>query len=340
MSHTSLTRAVWDVDPDDYPTDGSIEEQATFLLRYAVLAPSSHNAQPWTFDVHDDEIRIGADESRWLDAADPDRRELYLSVGCAVENCCIAAEQFGFDPVVEYHDPDSADHVVTVRLREGDPTTPRPSALFDALTTRRTSHAVFDGRPLDADVRERLAAVDGEEGVTLHLVDDAETRAAIGRVQATADRRLMDDPDYRRELGHWIGLGALGSSWLAARIGQAVVTHLDLGDREAAKHSTLIQSAPVVAVLTTDTDDPVTQVRTGRVFERLALLASAAGVAVHPMSQALERPETRQELAAILDTTESPQHLFRLGYVDEPTEHTPRWPVEAFIGDGPVVSSP
>jgi hypothetical protein len=35
----------------------------------------------------------------------------------------------------------------------------------------------------------------------------------------------MDDPEYRKELGHWIGLGALGSSWLIARIGRAVAVH-------------------------------------------------------------------------------------------------------------------
>lgn len=333
MSQTALTRSVWTVDTADFPADGPIDEQARFLLRYAILAPSSHNAQPWRFDVRDDEIHVGADESRWLETADPDRRELYLSVGCAVENYCVAAEHFGFDPVVEYHDPDSADHVVTVRLREGEPTEPRPEALFDALTSRVTSHAVFDGRPLDAAIRERLAGLVGEDGVTLHLVDDSETRTAISQLQATADRRQMEDPAYRQELGYWIGLGALGSSWLAARVGQAVVTHLDIGDREAAKNSKLIQSAPVVAVLSTPTDGPIEQVTTGQVFERIALLASSEGVAVHPMSQTLERPEMRTRLRERLQTDERPQHLLRLGYVDETPEHTPRWPLDVFLGD-------
>ncbi|MFC5369053.1 Acg family FMN-binding oxidoreductase [Salinirubrum litoreum] len=333
MSQASLTRSVWTLDAGDYPADGPIDDGARFLLRYAILAPSSHNSQPWRFDVRGEEIHVGADESRWLEATDPDKRELYLSVGCAVENCCIAAEHFGFDPVVEYHDPDSADYVVTVRLEAGAPATPRPEGLFDALTARTTSHAVFDGRALDADSRERLDGVGGDAGVTLHLVDDAETRDAIARLQATADRRQMDDPAYRQELGYWIGLGALGSSWIAARIGQAVVTHLDIGDREAAKNSKLIQSAPVVAVLSTPADGPVEQIKTGQIFERIALLASAAGVAVHPMSQTLERPELRSRLRDRLATAESPQHLFRLGYTEETPEHTPRWPLDVFLDD-------
>jgi hypothetical protein len=331
MPSAALTRSVWDVEAGEFPSDGSIEDRATFLLRYAILAPSSHNSQPWTFDVRGDEIRIAADESRWLDAADPDKRELYVSVGCAVENCCVAAERFGFDPHVEYHDPASADRVATVTLVERDPATPRSAELFDALTARATSHEVFDGRPLAAETRERLERVVREDGVALHLVDDPETKDAIGELQAEADRLQMDDPEYRTELGHWIGLGALGSSWLAARVGQAVVTHLDLGDREAARNSKLVRSAPVVAVLTADSDDPTARVRTGRAFERVALLACTEGVAVHPMSQTLERPEMRARLGGLLDTTDGPQHLFRLGFTDRETGHTPRWPLETFL---------
>jgi nitroreductase len=331
MSRPPLTRSVWDVDADDFPADGAIHDRARFLLRYAILAPSSHNSQPWTFDVRDDEIRFAADESRWLDAADPDQRELYVSVGCAVENCCVAAEHFGFDPQVAYHDPASTGRVATVRLADGAPADPRPPELFDALTTRATSHAVFEDRPLAPATRQRLAALVRDDDVTLQVVDDPDTKAGIAQLQAEADRLQMDDPEYRKELGHWIGLGALGSSWLAARVGQAVVTHLDIGDREAAKNSKLINSAPVVAVLTTPADDPPARVRTGQTFERVALLASLQDVAVHPMSQTLERPEMRRRLADLLGTTDSPQHLFRLGYADESPGHTPRWPLSEFL---------
>jgi nitroreductase len=337
MPSTDLTSAVWQVDADDFPAADSPDAQSEFLLRYAILAPSSHNSQPWRFRVDGREVAVGADESRWLEAADPDRRELYVSVGCAVENLRVAAEHFGFAPRVEYRDPGDSDHVATVTLDgdgtdDGEPAAPRPAAPLDALTTRVTSHEVFDGRPLDDAARETFRAAVRDDDVALHLVDDSETKAAVGALQAEADRRRMDDPAYRRELGHWIGLGALGGSWLAARVGQAVVTHLDVGDREARRNSKLVESAPVVAVLTTDADDPVARVRTGEAFERVALLASDAGVAVHPMSQTLERSGTRTRLARLLpDAAGVPQHLFRLGYADRSPDHTPRWPLETFL---------
>ena len=335
MSEPELTRSVWEIDSTDYPASESTDEKIGFLLRYAILAPSSHNSQPWRFRVSGNEVDIGADESRWLDAADPTKRELYISVGCAIENLCVAAERFELEPRVEYHGGTDTDTVATVTFREdSEPSTLRPPELFDAITNRSTSHDPFDDRTLDTAVRDELGGVVVEEDVTLHLVDDPETKGAISELQAEADRLQMDDPEYRKELGHWIGLGALGSSWLMARIGQAVVTHLDLGDREAAKNSKLIQSAPVVAVLTTESDDPAAQVRTGQAFERIALLASTEGVAVHPMSQTLERPGMRERLEHLLpDEAGRPQHLFRLGYTDGEAEHTPRWPLETFLAE-------
>jgi nitroreductase len=335
MTDRELTTSVWDVDADDFPSTASIDERARFLLRYAVLAPSSHNAQPWRFDVDGDEVVVTAEESRWLAAADPDERELLLSVGCAVENLRVAAERFGFDPRVAYHDDrGTAGATVTLVPADEGEAAGRPTPLFDAITDRRTSHAPFDGRTLDATTLERLRAAVVGADVGLRLVDDPDRRRAVAELQAEADRLLMDDPDYRKELGRWIGRGTLGTSWLLARVGQAVVTHLDLGDREAAKNSALVESAPVVAVLTTDADEPQARIEAGRAFERVALRAAAEGVAVHPMSQTLERPALRERLAALLDCgTDRPQHLFRIGYADEPATHTPRWPLETFLVD-------
>jgi len=335
----NLTRAVWDVDPEAFPAGEGIESQARFLLRYAVLAPSSHNSQPWAFAVDGGTVAVSGDEERWLTATDPDMREFHLSIGCAVENLCVSAERFGFSAEVTYtraadedEDEDEGDVVATVALQpDGEHAAARPPGLFEAITERATSHAPFEERPLAPGLRDRLEqCVEGD--VELLVVEDPDTLAAIGALQATADEALMNDPAYRRELGHWIGLGALGSGWLAARVGRLVVTHLDLGAREGRKNATLLGSAPAVGVLATPSDDAIERVRAGRVFERIALAATAEGVDVHPKSQTLERPEYRRQLADLLDLDGArPQHLFRIGHAPDDEEHTPRWPVGSVL---------
>ncbi|RLM53447.1 nitroreductase [Halobellus sp. Atlit-31R] len=331
MDADELTRAVWDISEDEFPAASSLEEQAEFLLRYAILAPSSHNSQPWQFTVRDETIELSYDEARWLEVADRDKRELFISVGCALENLCTAAEHFDVGYEVTYRAGEDGDVVSTVTLEsDSEPSSKRPPELFDELTARYTSHQLFEDQPLPQETRDQFRRVIEADDVTLYLIDDPDEKRSIGELQAEADEAQMADPAYRKELGYWVGTGALGSSWLMARIGQAVVSHFDLGEREGRKNSKLIERAPAIALLTTHDDTPTARVKTGQVFERLALLASAADVAVHPMSQILERPEMRSALAAEAAIgDEVPQQLFRLGYTEEERTHTPRWPLEA-----------
>ena len=92
---------VWNINESDFPSNSShLQEKLAFLLNYAILAPSSHNSQPWKFNVSDDEILLYAARSRWLSVADADKREIYISLGAALENLIIAAEHFGYNCTV------------------------------------------------------------------------------------------------------------------------------------------------------------------------------------------------------------------------------------------------
>ena len=71
------------------------------LIRQATKAPSGHNAQPWLFRIKTDGIEIYADTTRRLPVVDPHDRELFVSLGCAVENLCIAATTKGYEPKVD-----------------------------------------------------------------------------------------------------------------------------------------------------------------------------------------------------------------------------------------------
>jgi len=340
MTAPDMTRSVWDVTAADFPADEPIDAQAEFLLRYAILAPSSHNSQPWRFAVDGPEVIVDVDESRWLDVADEDRRELFLSVGCALENLLIAADHFGLDPTLDYRGGDADDpHVATVTLHadgeavgnpdEGpDP----PDGAFGAITERRTSHEPFEDRDLPPETLGRIERAGDVGAVETHRITDAGLKREIGELQYGADERQMADPEYREELGHWIGSGALGDSWLKARIGQLAVTHLNLGEREGERNATLVSEAPVLELLATPDDDRTARVETGRAFERMALVAAAEGVAVHPISQILEVPDLKEALADAVGIDDiAIQHLFRLGYADADEDHTPRWPVEEVL---------
>jgi hypothetical protein len=60
---TTCGRSPGSANTDDFPHGASRRERLTFLCRYAILAPSTMNTQPWTFRVKNDEVELRADLS-------------------------------------------------------------------------------------------------------------------------------------------------------------------------------------------------------------------------------------------------------------------------------------
>ena len=65
------------------------------LVRYATLAASSHNTQPWRFRLSPGGMAILPDMSRRCPEVDPDDHHLYASLGSAAENLLLAAQAAG-----------------------------------------------------------------------------------------------------------------------------------------------------------------------------------------------------------------------------------------------------
>ncbi len=68
------------------------------LVRAAILASSAHNTQPWRFRIGPGRIDLFADLNRNLGTFDPLRRELYISLGCALENLLWPQRPMGSPP--------------------------------------------------------------------------------------------------------------------------------------------------------------------------------------------------------------------------------------------------
>lgn len=200
----------------------TMEELIKLLLRYTIMAPSSHNTQPWKFRVTEDQIQIYADFNRWLAVADADRRELYISVGCALENLLLAAHTFRYRCKVTYFpDPSQEDWVADVKLKnDPDLHDEESMALFSYVMRRRTYHHRFQTQPIEKKVQERLKAWAYPDGVDLYLVEDVEHKHKIEELIVQGDAIQFADPDFRQELGYWVGQSVFGTSWLISKMGQ------------------------------------------------------------------------------------------------------------------------
>jgi nitroreductase len=103
------------------------------LVAHAIKAPSGHNTQPWSFRLHESAIEVIPNFDHALPAADKENRELYISLGCAVENLCIAAGEKGYFARPEIIMHSNSVHTIMVLLEKS---TVQANPLFGAIDER------------------------------------------------------------------------------------------------------------------------------------------------------------------------------------------------------------
>ena len=333
------TEDAWKISERDFPGTASLERQLRFLVRYAILAPSTRNTQPWRFAVATNKVHLFADLERDQPVSDPDRRELYLSLGCALENLLVAAERFGLRYEVTYvPEYASVELVATIAFEPGGTPSPaRAGITLDAIVRRHNDNGVYRSAPLTEDARRRLEALRMEEELRLDLTDDHHFRRWVEQLTLEADRLEFADPEFRAELGRWLREGAFGLPKVLSRLGSLAVSRLDLGDPVARQDQKIVDSAPLLGLISATSDSHLAHLRSGQLFERLWLAATAMGVSVHPMSQTMRHPDIRSAMAELIPARGwVPQHLFRVGYSlreGEPCHHTPRRALEEVLPD-------
>ncbi|HEV8660799.1 MAG TPA: nitroreductase [Thermoanaerobaculia bacterium] len=330
----------WQIDEYDFYELENFREQMDFLLRYAVLAPSSHNTQPWMFRATADGVEVFADYSRRLVLADPDDRELLMSVGAAITNLRVAAAWFGFETTVMYeHRPEQTIPVAFVAIRETCATDEELRRLFPAIRKRHTNRKLFTREPIASDAVAAVCDVVDRYPETLHLLRHQDRNAIIDLV-ADGDRRLMERPAIRAEQADWLrpaegeqcdgictdSLGIPGpfaaANW--------VLRNMNIGELQAGLDRERVGTATALIVVTAE-DDRVALIRAGEVLERLLLTLTHSGLQYSFLNQPIEVSELRSRLQDLALTSVPPQLLLRIGYAKEEARPTPRRPVQAIL---------
>ena len=322
----------WALRDADYPARGSREEQLRFLLRYAILAPSNRNTQPWHFSVSRDQVTIHSDSSRWQQVSDPHKRELYISLGCALENLLVALEHFGFGYVVT-RSPGAEDEsiVAQVAILDRPVASPRGANLFKAIVRRHTHHGRYRKRAVGAGALRTLMACKMEHDLELLLTPDAAIKRAVDKLMLQGDALALANPRYRKELADCIGEGSFGGPWLLSLAQEFAVAHLGVRKVIARGDHKALISSPVFGLISGHSGSNEARIKAGQLLERLYLAATALGLVLQPISQLLEVDQVRLNFSKLFRAGGVPLMPFRLGYADTPGHRTPRRPLEEVL---------
>jgi nitroreductase len=319
----------WALREADYPARGAREEQLRFLLRYAILAPSNRNTQPWRFSVARDQIGIHADASRWQKVSDPQQRELYISIGCALENLLVALDHFGFGHIVT-RAPGAEDESIAVQVAILDHPVARPrgASLFKAIVRRHTHHGRYRKRAVGAGALAKLMESKIEQDLELLLTPDRAVKRAADGLMLEGDAIALANPRYRRELADCIGEGSFGGPWLLSLAQEFAVAHLGVRKTIARGDRAALASSPLFGLISGHTGSKEARIKAGQLLERLYLSATSLGLVLQPISQLLEVEQVRMRFAKLFRAGGVPLMPFRLGYADTPGLRTPRRPLD------------
>jgi hypothetical protein len=300
----------------------------------AAAAPSIHNTQPWLFRPRGGVIDVLVDRRRRLAVADPDGREMHVSVGAAVFNLRVAVHAHGRPARVTLM-PDPSEPDVVARMVVGaEEVAPGPAAtaFAEAIGRRHTNRRPFLDRPVPPKVLGDLGAAAEHEGAVVLAADEA-LRGGVWSLTRTAENRLREDPAYRAELTRWTTPGGVGRRDGVPRqafgprdvFGAIPMRDFALGNG-AATATVTFEANPTVLLLFTTGDTPRDWVGAGVALERVLLTATVRGLAATPLSQVLEVPRLRALLDGPFDG-QCVQSVLRVGFPSMPLAATPRRPL-------------
>ena len=337
---------------------GSYDEPRRRALSFAILAPNPHNRQPWLVDLsQDNKIILYADTQRLLPHTDPFNRQITIGLGCFLELLRMAAAEEGYlvsiDEFPMGFDKNHLDKRPVASMTFVKEATVQKDPLFAYALSRRSLKEPFDlSQNVSNEVLNSLKNVT-QQGVFIATTNDVGT---VARLRDLTHKALAIEIETPRTYKESVDLFRIGKSEINANpdgidfsgpmfesLSVAGLFSRELAlDTESSSYQqgvdavmSSIDTAMGYVWLVTKSNTRLDQLNVGREWLRVNLTTTSLGVAVHPISQALqEYPEMTKsfnKIHRLLNTQgKTVQMLGRLGYATA-VAPSPRWSIESKI---------
>jgi hypothetical protein len=331
-------------------------------LSFAILAPNPHNRQPWVVDLKNDtEAVLHCDLGRLLPETDPFSRQIVIGLGCFLELFSLAAAAQGYRANIGYfpngQPSENLDQRPIAQLSLVKEAEPAAEPLFAQVLRRHTNRHPYDtARAVDAGALQRLSSVAGP-AVWARGTNGGKLLRDLRVLTRDAMRAEFGTPEAYQESIDLMRIGrgeieanpdgiSLGGAFLETLSLAGILTREKLADPTSSSYQIGIEMSDEAAMssmgfvwINTQDNERSAQIAAGRAYMRIALQATADGLVMQPMSQAL------QEYAAMAPYYKTVhdwlargpgdrvQMLARLGYAND-VGPSPRWPLKSRLKTG------
>ncbi|MFI5890209.1 Acg family FMN-binding oxidoreductase [Actinoplanes sp. NPDC051513] len=334
------------------------------VVRFAGLAPSLHNSQPWRWRVASERaLELFLERRRVLPATDPDGRLAVLSCGAGLHH---ASLQRAAD-IARLPDQDDPDLLARLTLRDGVPVDVDSARLAEAALWRRTDRRVTLGESVDLHRVRSVRAAVLARGADLSVVRPDQIFELAAAASAAVESEAAESA-WRDEAAVWVGgsrvsgvgvpssalppglptglppgllsglppglLSGLPPGLLSGLPPDTAITlpALALRKAEAAEIRGSLRRAWVFAVLHTTGDTRLDWLIAGEALSAGWLTATDLGLGVLPLSVVTEVARSRDRIRKLLGWAGYPHLVLRFAAAGVATAPaTPRLPLEGIV---------
>lgn len=326
-----------EIDNKTFVLNRNPKDKIHLLLRYAILAPSTHNTQPWLFKIGKDYCDIFFDKSKKLPHTDKKNRNLYISLGCLIENLAIASKRFNVYRKEEIILKDN--HIARIYFDFSDKKIKVNNKflyLLEAIPLRQNRRGIFESKKVQDSLYLYLKKIAKEYSHTsAQIITDKIQRNQIVHLTVRGMQLASKDLNFRKELATWINSNISSKKegmpgyvfklpLLPSLIFPFLLKIFNLGKINGKLIQKNMESASAICVITTKDDDKNAWLQAGRLAERLLLEIQAQKAHTTINVAAIEVEQLRGELQHVFDTKEHPHFLFTIGYMKGLQKSTPR----------------
>lgn len=299
-----------------------------FMIEQATKAPSGHNTQPWLFRICEDSIEIHPDNRKTLHVVDRNRREMFVSLGCATENLCIAAGSIGYASKVNV----SEEGIISIELHSVD--NQKKTLLSGQITRRQTNRSIYNGKQIPEKVIRELLTLEKEEYIGIYCWQKQSIEFNKIRDYVLVGNKIqMSDSCFKNELKSWmrfnkrdeqqtldgLSYAVFGAPNLPRWLSRLIMgTYLTPGMQNKSDEKKVNSSSHVV-LFTVKNDSIPEWIQLGRTLEHFLLKTTEAGIATAFINQPCELKVLAEQMQCeVIHQTGKekriPVVLLRMGY--------------------------
>ena len=315
------------------------------ILEYATRAPSTHNSQPWLFKLKGSGVRVFYDEKLKLSQADSEGRDLYISIGCMIENMRIAAEHFGYNSKIMLLINEETHFVGDVDfIKNNSISSSINEKLFIQIPSRVNARGIFLSDPIETEIQQVIMSIVEEfkdMNITVKLLTEKNKITQIAEITQEAMHEAYNNPKFRVEMSSWMNSNisskkqglpgySLKMPLIVSLIIPILIRYINMGKFLGKLNLKSLASAQLVVVLT-GPNNKEAWIYTGMCAERLMLTIQSYKLQTSIYVGSIEMGDLYKKVKELVGGSDRPQFIFAVGKIPGIHRVTPRHSLELKI---------